>query len=58
MVRHKEKHTMFKNIIKAIQNAQERRVAYWQLQHMSDKALRDIGVTRGEIKQKVFDQHS
>ena len=58
MVRHKEKHTMFKNIIKAIQNAQERRVAYWQLQHMSDKALRDIGVTRGEIRQKVFDQHS
>jgi len=49
---------MFKNIIKAIQNAQERRVAYWQLQHMSDKALRDIGVTRGEIRQKVFDQHS
>ena len=58
MVRHKEKHTMFKNIIKAIQNAQERRVAYWQLQHMSDKALRDIGVTRGEIRQKIFDQHS
>ncbi len=58
MVRHKEKHTMFKNIIKAIQNAQERRVAYWQLQHMSDKALRDIGVTRGEIRQKVFDQYS
>ena len=54
MVRHKEKHTMFKNIIKAIQNAQERRVAYWQLQHMSDKALRDIGVTRGEIRQKVY----
>ena len=58
MVRHKEKHTMFKNIIKAIQNAQERRAAYWQLQHMSDKALRDIGVTRGEIRQKVFDQYS
>jgi uncharacterized protein YjiS (DUF1127 family) len=58
VVRHKEKHTMFKNIIKAIQNAQERRVAYWQLQHMSDKALRDIGVTRGEIRQKVFDQYS
>jgi len=49
---------MFKNIIKSIQNAQERRVAYWQLQHMSDKALRDIGVTRGEIRQKVFDQYS
>jgi len=45
---------MFKNIIKSIQNAQARRVAYWQLQHMSDQALRDIGVTRGDIRQKVY----
>jgi uncharacterized protein YjiS (DUF1127 family) len=45
---------MFKNIIKTIQQAQERRVAYWQLQYMSDKALKDIGVTRGEIRQKVY----
>jgi len=49
---------MFKNIINAIQEAQQRRVAYWQLQHMSDQALKDIGVTRGEIKQKVFDKYS
>jgi len=47
---------MFKKFIKTIQ-AQERRVAYWQLQHMSDQALKDIGVTRGEIKQKVFDKY-
>jgi len=45
---------MFKRIIKSLQEAQERRVAYWQLQHMSDKALRDIGVTRGEIRQKIY----
>jgi uncharacterized protein YjiS (DUF1127 family) len=45
---------MFKNIINAIQEAQQRRVAYWQLQHMSDQALKDIGVTRGEIRQKVY----
>ena len=45
---------MFKNIIKVIQNAQQRRVAYWQLQHMADQALKDIGVTRGEIRQKVY----
>ena len=45
---------MFKKFIKTIQQVQERRVAYWQLQHMSDKALRDIGVTRGEIRQKVY----
>lgn len=29
---------------------QERRAAYWQLQNLSDKDLRDIGVTRGEIR--------
>ena len=45
---------MFKKFIKTIQQAQERRVAYWQLQHMSDKALKDIGVTRGEIKEKFY----
>ena len=43
---------MFKKFIKTIQEAQERRVAYWQLQHMSDSALKDIGITRGEIKSK------
>ena len=36
---------MFKKFIKTIQQAQERRVAYWQLQHMSDSALKDIGIT-------------
>ncbi len=32
---------------------QERRVAHWQLTSMTDKQLRDIGITRGEINQKV-----
>jgi len=49
---------MFKKFIKTIQKAQERRVTYWQLQHMSDKALKDIGVTRGEIKQKFYGKES
>tara|TARA_R110000796_G_scaffold79072_2_gene176053 strand:- start:3030 stop:3206 length:177 start_codon:yes stop_codon:yes gene_type:complete len=57
MVKHKE-YTMFKKFIKTIQKAQERRVTYWQLQHMSDKALKDIGVTRGEIKQKFYGKES
>ncbi len=57
MVKHKE-YTMFKKFIKKIQKAQERRVAYWQLQHMSDKALKDIGITRGEIKQKFYGKES
>ena len=32
---------------------QERRVAHWQLTSMTNKQLRDIGITRGEINQKV-----
>ena len=45
---------MFKKFIKLIQEYQMRRVDYWQLINMSDFALRDIGVTRGEIKQKFY----
>ena len=45
---------MFKRFIKALQDSQMRRVQYWQLVNMSDSALRDIGVTRGEIKQKFY----
>jgi uncharacterized protein YjiS (DUF1127 family) len=34
--------------------AQERRANYWKLQNMTDRELRDIGVERFEIKQRVF----
>ena len=47
---------MFKKFIKALQDSQMRRVQYWQLVNMSDSALKDIGVTRGEIKQKFFNK--
>ena len=47
---------MFKKFIKALQDSQMRRVQYWQLVNMSDSALRDIGVTRGEIKQKFYNK--
>jgi len=45
---------MFKKLIKAIQNSQMRRAQYWQLVNMSNSALKDIGVTRGEIKEKFY----
>lgn len=47
---------MFKKFIKTLQENQQRRVAYWQLQHMSDKTLKDIGVTRGEIYDKMYNK--
>lgn len=37
-------------IVKKIQHYQLKRVAYWQLNNMSDNRLRDIGITRGDIR--------
>jgi len=41
-------------VIKKIQELQQRRVDYWQLKNLSDKELRDIGISRGEIYDKVY----
>ena len=45
---------MFKKFIKFMQTSQERKVALWQVQNMTDMQLKDIGVTRGQIYQKVY----
>jgi uncharacterized protein YjiS (DUF1127 family) len=45
---------MFKRFIKKLQNNQQRRADYWLLMNMSDKYLTDIGITRGEIKSKIY----
>ncbi len=45
---------MFKRFVKAIQKSQERKVALWQLHNMTDRDLRDIGVSRAEIYKKVY----
>ena len=37
---------------------QERRASYYVLRSMNDKQLRDIGVSRCDIRQRVFDIHS
>ena len=47
---------MFKNILRSIQQTQMRRAEYWQLHNMSDKMLKDIGITRGEIQDKFYEQ--
>jgi len=41
-------------IVKKIQAAQQRRVDYWQLQNLSDKDLNDMGISRGEIYDRVY----
>jgi uncharacterized protein YjiS (DUF1127 family) len=45
---------MFRTIINFIKESQERKVALWQLQNMTDTQLRDIGITRGEISFKIY----
>jgi len=45
---------MLKNLWNRAVAAQERRANYWKLQNMTDRELRDIGVERFEIKQRVF----
>ena len=32
----------------------EKRIAYWQLRHMSDETLKDIGLTRDDIYRKIY----
>ena len=45
---------MFKRFIKRLQENQQRRVDYWLLQNMTDRELRDIGVSRGEIQKRFY----
>jgi uncharacterized protein YjiS (DUF1127 family) len=33
---------------------QKRRVAYWQLQNLSDKELRDLNISRHDIQRAVY----
>jgi uncharacterized protein YjiS (DUF1127 family) len=37
----------------AVAEAQQKRADYWLLTNMTDKELKDIGISRGEIAQKV-----
>jgi uncharacterized protein YjiS (DUF1127 family) len=49
---------MFRKLINLIKEGQQRKVAYWQLQNMTNQQLKDIGVSRSEIKNKVYGEQS
>mgnify|MGYP003155306419 CR=1 FL=1 len=49
---------MFRKLINFIKEGQQRKVAYWQLQNMTNQQLKDIGVSRSEIKNKVYGEQS
>tara|TARA_R110001592_G_scaffold224478_1_gene480186 strand:+ start:436 stop:642 length:207 start_codon:yes stop_codon:yes gene_type:complete len=42
------------SIIRRIQNSQMKRAAYWQLHNLSDKDLKDIGLTRYDIYEIAY----
>jgi uncharacterized protein YjiS (DUF1127 family) len=41
-------------MVRKISEIQTKRVAYWQLINMSDRELKDVGLTRMEIYRKVY----
>jgi uncharacterized protein YjiS (DUF1127 family) len=45
---------MFKKFFHKIADMQERRAAYHLLHTLTDKQLKDMGITRGEIRQRVY----
>ena len=49
-----KEYNMLKKIWNRIVEMQEARAAYFPLQNMTDKELHDIGVTRGELKQRIY----
>ena len=49
---------MFKRMFQKIQANQQRRADYWLLQNMSDKHLHDMGISRGEIYNKIYGEES
>jgi uncharacterized protein YjiS (DUF1127 family) len=40
-------------IYNKVVQVQEKRAAYWMLQSLSDKELKDIGISRGQIREVV-----
>jgi len=45
---------MFKSLLTRIQESQQRRADYWVLKNMSNKELHDMGISRGEIYNRVY----
>jgi uncharacterized protein YjiS (DUF1127 family) len=45
---------MFKKFVKYFMAYQQARADYWMLQNMTDTQLKDIGITRGEIRERFY----
>lgn len=47
---------MFNKIWKAIQESQQRRADWYLLTSMTDRQLKDMGLTRGELRSRFYDK--
>ena len=45
---------MLKRLLHRWEEYQKRRVAYWQLQNLTDQELNDIGISRGDIYRVAY----
>lgn len=45
---------MLRKLWNWVLEVQQRRADYWLLNNMSDRQLKDIGMTRGEIKYRMY----
>jgi uncharacterized protein YjiS (DUF1127 family) len=48
---------MFKKLHHAIVKYQKRRADFFILNNLTDRQLKDLGVTRGEIKQRFYEEY-
>lgn len=48
---------MFKKLHHAIVEYQQRRADFYILNNLTDRQLKDLGVTRGEIKQRFYKEY-
>lgn len=45
---------MLSKFFNKLMEAQAKRAAYWQLRNLSDKQLKDMGLTRGNIYEAIY----
>jgi|14BtaG_2_1085337.scaffolds.fasta_scaffold22733_3 uncharacterized protein YjiS (DUF1127 family) len=48
---------MLRKIWKAIEESNKRRVDYYLLSNMTDRQLKDLGLTRGEIRYRIYNDN-
>lgn len=48
---------MIRKVWKAIQESQQRRADYYLLTSMTDRQLKDMGLTRGELRYRLYNDN-